>query len=492
MMSALSASMILKFSSKINLSPMSKKTNTASVSPEVYRGRTFYDTLSVHRVPHTNVSAAIVTKPTTVFRESNTIDTNRTPDGKEYVVWGADDMLPYNLLDLIEKDETLSTCQIFNAEVCYGSGLKYCTEEASSEVKSEVGDFLLDNPMPDYFLGVCQDFKHFNFAVSVIILNEEGTKIVELHRKPACYCRFCPADPKTGRITKVLFAPFRNLAHTDTVEEIELLDPRSPWRDLQQRMGLRATRENGAGQEKTKTRKFAILSRFPGVDSMYYPIPHYAALFRGSWYNIKRLIGEAKMSKLKNAAPIKYVIEVSPRYWDNLFSNRHIIDPKEQERLMNEKKQEMLEFLTNVENTGSVLFTPKSISLDGKGESPDITVTPIDSKTKEGGDWESDIAEAVNMMCFTMRVHSNLVGSVPGKAQTNNSGSDKRELYTIAQALQKPYHDILFLVHEIIIRFNKWKGVHVDCPFIQLTTLDEHTDAKEVTTKNTDKNGTDS
>ena len=40
------------------------------------------------------------------------------------------------------------------------------------------------------------------------------------------------------------------------------------------------------------------------------------------------------------------------------------------------------------------------------------------------------------MMCFTMRVHSNLVGSVPGKSQTNNSGSDKRELYTIAQALQ--------------------------------------------------------
>ena len=40
------------------------------------------------------------------------------------------------------------------------------------------------------------------------------------------------------------------------------------------------------------------------------------------------------------------------------------------------------------------------------------------------------------MMCFTMRVHSNLVGAVPGKSKTNNSGSDKRELYTIAQALQ--------------------------------------------------------
>ena len=90
-----------------------------------------------------------------------------------------------------------------------------------------------------------------------------------------------------------------------------------------------------------------------------------------------------------------------------------------------------------------------------------------------------------------MRVHSNLVGSVPGKAQTNNSGSDKRELYTIAQALQKPYHALLFTVHRIIIRFNGWQGVTVDVPFMQLTTLDEHTDAKQVSTKSDNDNAED-
>ena len=103
------------------------------------------------------------------------------------------------------------------------------------------------------------------------------------------------------------------------------------------------------------------------------------------------------------------------------------------------------------------------------------------SKKTSLRDWSTDIQEAVNMFCFTMRVHSNLVGSVPGKSQTNNSGSDKRELYTIAQALQKPYHDLLFTVHQMIIRFNGWQGCKVDVPFIQLTLLSEHQDAKEVT-----------
>lgn len=437
------------------------------------------DIFEVVNIPMTNARAAIVTKTSEVFRESRDF-TTRTINGKEYIPWGGDDMMPYKIIDLIESDETLSTCQAFNSEVCYGSGLVYCTEGASNKVADEVEDFLLDNPLPEYFLGVCQDLKHFNFAISVIILNQDGTKIVELHRKPACYCRFAPADKKTGKITKIFFAPFRNLTTQDEIEELEVLDPRSPWKDLQSRMGLRATKTNAA-KVKSKTRKFAILTRVPGVDSTYYPIPHYASLFRSNWFNIKKLIGEAKLSKLKNAAPIKYMIEISSRYWDNLFKEHNVYDPQKKRELINQKKSEMIEFLTGVENSGTALFTGRSISLDGKGETADITVVPIDSKTKEGGDWESDIAEAVNMICFTMRVHSNLVGSVPGKSQTNNSGSDKRELYTIAQALQKPYHDLLFLVHNIIIRFNGWEGVHPDCPFIQLTTLDEHADAKKVT-----------
>ena len=145
---------------------------------------------------------------------------------------------------------------------------------------------------------------------------------------------------------------------------------------------------------------------------------------------------------------------------------------------MKEAKAEILDFLTGVENSGKVWFSCFYRTPDGV-ENHDVIINKIDT-AKEGGDWASDIAEAINIICFTMRVHSNLVGSVPGKSQMNNSGSDKRELYTIAQALQKPYHDLLFTVHRLIIKFNGWNGVEVQCPFIQLTTLDEKRDAKEV------------
>ena len=51
--------------------------------------------------------------------------------------------MPYKTLNLIESGETLSTCKMFNAEVCYGSGLEYNTDGCGGDVKLVVEDFLL-------------------------------------------------------------------------------------------------------------------------------------------------------------------------------------------------------------------------------------------------------------------------------------------------------------------------------------------------------------
>ena len=433
---------------------------------------------SVESIPDLKASAAFTVSSAEVFKEQGDINTVTIDEGYQYMPWGADNQLPYKILELIESDETLSTCQIFNAEVCYGSGLVYDTKEATAAIRKDVDHYLMDNDLPSYFLGVCQDFKHFAFCVSIIILSADGSRIVRILRKEACYCRFAPAD-KEGHIPYLLYANWRKvISSKDQVEKIELLDQHSPWSDLQERMQALKGRK-----PKSSTRKFAIVSRVPTPDSTYYPIPYYGSLFKGNWYNIKRLIGLAKEAKLKNSAPIKYHIEVANRYWDGIFKAEGITDRKKQMDRVVEEKEKIINFLTGMENSGKALFSTFYVNPNGD-EQHDVIINKVETD-KEGGDWSTDIIEAVNMMCFTMRVHSNLVGSVPGKSQTNNSGSDKRELYTIAQALQKPYHDLLFTVHHIIIRYNGWEGVRPDCPFIMLSTLDEKRDAKLVTTNKT-------
>lgn len=89
---------------------------------------------SVETLPGYEARAAFTVNSATVFREDVDIVPTIVDDKLSYVPWGGDNQMPFDLLALVEKDETLATCQCFNAEVCYGSGLQYCTTEASAKV----------------------------------------------------------------------------------------------------------------------------------------------------------------------------------------------------------------------------------------------------------------------------------------------------------------------------------------------------------------------
>lgn len=135
---------------------------------------------SIEDLPDLSARAAFLIDSTSVFREQDDIAPVKVGDDLNYMPWGDDNEMPYNILKLIESDETLSTCQIFNAEVCYGAGLVYNKDKCERSIKEEVDYFCMSNSLPNYFLGVAQDFKHFAFCVSVVILNTDGSKIVRL------------------------------------------------------------------------------------------------------------------------------------------------------------------------------------------------------------------------------------------------------------------------------------------------------------------------
>ncbi len=304
---------------------------------------------SVEDIPSIRAKAAFTVRSAAVFKEDVDTSPITVSDTLAYMPWGADDDMPYGILDLIEKDETLATCQLFNAEVCYGSGLVYDTAQTSATVRTAVEDFFLDNDIASYYLGVCQDFKHFGFAVSVIILSRDGTKIVRLLRKEACYCRFAPAG-KDGRITRLLYWR-KSIASRSDIEVIEMLDAAAPWRDLQDRLA-----------KNTTCRKFAVVSRIPTPDSTYYPIPYYASLFKGKWYNIKQLIGLAMESKLRNSAPIKYQIEISQKYWESIFRSEGITDRRKRKRSISRERYNR--------------YARTSHRRTGRPDSVDLSLTP--------------------------------------------------------------------------------------------------------------------
>lgn len=407
-----------------------------------------------------------------------------------YVPFGVDNQLPFNIIRLIGEDEIMSQNKFFNVLTCYGNGMRYNDPKTGKPTTDpEIGRWMMSNSLSEFFLEQATDMKYFFFAVAVVILSRDGSKIVQLRHKEACYCRLEKANAR-GEIKHVFYANWRSQTSLEAkdVEIIPLLDEKDPLGHLEVLMG-RAPGRDGKKEVRTGQRKFAILMRFPTPGLQYYPIPYYTAIFRGDWFDIKKLIGVGKKAKLKNHASVKYQVEVHKDYWYNICDEEHITDPLKIQERIKQEKQNIKNFVAGIENSGKVWITGYYIDPNGK-ENRMVRVNVIDAG-KEGGDWSEDIQEAANMTCYGDNIHPNLVGATPGKSQSNNSGSDKRELFTLKQSLEKSWHDIMMKVHNVVIYYNGWEQkVTPDVPLIMLTTLDQHTDAQEVSLNNTDNDNT--
>ena len=86
---------------------------------------------SVETLPNLSARAAFQVNSSAVFKEDVDIVSVIIDDTLSYVPWGGDNKMPFDILKLIEDDETLSTCQMFNAVVFVQRGLSLCSKNWS-------------------------------------------------------------------------------------------------------------------------------------------------------------------------------------------------------------------------------------------------------------------------------------------------------------------------------------------------------------------------
>ena len=395
-----------------------------------------------------------------------------------YAPFGFDNQLPYKIRELIGSDEVTAQNKLFNVLTCYGAGLQLQDEATKQETQhADARRFVRRNALSSFYLEQITDMKYYFFAVCIVILSKDGSTINRLVHKDACFCRLQKAD-RYGRIRNVYYANWQyGSPLKGEVERIPLLREHDPIGDLMVKMG-KEPGEDGRCFVRTAQRKFAILLRFPTVGCQYYPTPYYAAMFRGGSYDEKRLISASKIAKIRNHASVKYQVEVNRDYWQKLISEERITDPLRQRQRIKKEKENIRDFVAGVHNSGKAWITGFYVDPMGH-EVRDIRVVNIEG-AKEGGDYADDINVAANTLCYADNTHPNLVGAVPGKSQQNNSGSDKRELFTMKQAMETAFHDLLLRPLELVCEFNGWTGIVPTVPMIMLTTLDEHRDAEKV------------
>ena len=409
-------------------------------------------------------------------------------DGNTYDVmaWGADNQLPYQLKEMVERNSVMSQDKFFNVLTCYGRGLEYMDLATRGDKKplptrdTDVVRFLMRNNVKRFFAEQITDLKYYFFSVCVVVLTRDRQRIVRLVHKDACHIRFERAD-EHGRIRHVLFADWKDNNSPEHVEAVPLLDEYDPLGDLL----ARTDKERDPLKQFTVTparyTKFAIVCRMPTVGCHYYPVPYWSATLRDGWYDIYGLLTAAKKAKMKNGQSIRYHIEINTEFWENRARERGIsANTQEFQAMKNEFLAQLRDYLGGSENSDKLFWSEFSTTIDGKAERHNIRINVVDT-SKAGNEYNDDVAEASNVLAYSDNVHPNLAGATPGKSQMNNSGSDKRELFTMKQALETMPHDMMMTVHNTIIYYNGWQDrVYPDVPMIMLTTLDKNTDAKEV------------
>ena len=409
---------------------------------------------------------------------------------KEYTIiqWGSDNQLPYQIRDKIERNSVMSQNKFFNTLTCYGRGLEYMDRATMGDKTpmptqdNEIRIWLMRNRLKMFFAEQVVDLKYYFFTVAVIILNRNRKLIVNVVHKDASQCRFEKADKQTGRPMHVFYADWKDNNNPDDIEVIPLLDERDPWGDLMARTGHRDYVDSDHFPDKEC--KYALVCKIPTPGCQYYPIPAYSAVFRDGWYDIYGLLTAAKKAKIKNGQNIRYHVEINVDFWTERARSKGItIGSDEYVEMKNQFIENLKRYFAGSENSDKLIWSEFEALLDGK-EKHYIKINTVDT-SKAGNEYNDDVAEAANVLCYDDNVHPNLAGATPGKSQMNNSGSDKRELFTMKQALETLSHDVLMQVHQVIVWFNGWQDKVVPVvPMILLTTLDKNTDAKEANMNN--------
>ena len=139
------------------------------------------------------------------------------------------------------------------------------------------------------------------------------------------------------------------------------------------------------------------------------------------------------------------------------------------------------DFLAGEKNVGKGIVALKKMIATGTSSTEEKYIEIVPLKTEiSGGEYLEDSEEASNIVSYAMNVHPSLIGSAPGKNSGSFSGTDKRELFQIKQALTKPFRDRLLKPLELIKLYNKWPSDTVFAiPEPVFTTLDKNKTGQE-------------
>lgn len=402
------------------------------------------------------------------------------------VPWGDANDLPQQIISKVGKSPDLSTDVLFNIQAGYGDGIIACRFDIDEKEKKkvipvydnqEINDFFEYNDINGYLLEQLTDINHFYNVFPEIILDRQSPdkrKIVELTSKEAAFSRWEEMNKKTAKIEHHFYSAKwaeKNTPAEDDIDVTPVLDFKRPIPDILEKIG-RSNRKDGKKKDD-KEYRYIIPVTFTTPGRTYYQKTYWYSIIESGWYDFAISIPEFKKYLIQNGMTIRYIIYLSDDYFPDIFAREGIKKVDAMKARIKKEYEDLNKYLTGLKNTGKSMISFYKASPDGKKQYR-IEIQTVKNEFK-GGEYLEDSGEVSNMIAYTLGVHPSLIGATPGKNSGSFSGTDKRELFIIKQALLKPIRDRLLRPLYLVKAVNKWPAdIHFAIPNIELTTLDKN------------------
>lgn len=385
--------------------------------------------------------------------------------------WGNDNDLPQRILEKIEVNDVVGSNLLFNIESAYGLGIKPMVRQADGTLidctDPEVLNFFEDNDLTGFFLEQVSDMMTFFNVFPQIVLSGDRKKIVGIYHLEAAFSRWGSMRETDYEITRHYYSSKWGTDQKPTIDDLDIspvLSRYHTFADLERQIS------------ETDHSRFVLQVSMPTPGRTYYSNAYWHSIFRSGWYDLSCMIPKNKIAILKNNLAIRTVVYISDKYWKGVIE-REGVNPNDRDsvaKIRSAEIERIKAFITNEGGKGGTLITTKEtyVSSTGKAiEDKQIVIEPVKSELS-GGELVADSEEASNIISYTMGVHTSLIGATPGKSSGSLGGSDKETLFTMKQAMMRPFRDRILKPLTLIKRFNKWdENIVFAVPEFQFTTL---------------------
>ena len=116
----------------------------------------------------------------------------------DYVPFGQDDLLPFEVMKRLGENMVTSQCQLFNVQACYGQGVRFVDRDTQADTEdADIRRFCLRNSLHELFLEQVTDMKFFFMARtgSATCYTETGDAAGSTPERWRC----CPCSTSTTR-----------------------------------------------------------------------------------------------------------------------------------------------------------------------------------------------------------------------------------------------------------------------------------------------------